>query len=199
MRENNIDENKYYTKDCYENNGKFLIYPLNSNGLEFYLGKNSFNHSFLKKCANQQLYNEAMKEILSLQNKNNINNDNNIENKDIKKNNNELNNDKNINKNLKKKNVKKINVQYFQSNKTVERPNPQEILKRMNTTNKKSNIHINNNDKIKKINNNNNVKKNKNLIVEQQKLMSIINPIIVTNNKEKLKLKNCPFVQQYND
>ena len=39
---------KHFTKDAYEDNGRFQIHPLSSEGLEAYLSKDSYNYHYLK-------------------------------------------------------------------------------------------------------------------------------------------------------
>ena len=39
---------KHFTKEAYEDNGRFQIHPLSSEGLEAYLSKESYNYHYLK-------------------------------------------------------------------------------------------------------------------------------------------------------
>ena len=43
-----MDKENYYTKDAYENNGRYQIHALNQEGLEAYLSKDSYNYHYLK-------------------------------------------------------------------------------------------------------------------------------------------------------
>ena len=81
-----LQEN-HFTKDAYEDNGRFQIHPLNSEGLEAYLSKDSYNYHYLKSKYDPALLKqieEELKEQKILNNMNpinyNINNDNNQEN-----------------------------------------------------------------------------------------------------------------------
>ena len=106
-----LNEN-HFTKDAYEDNGRFQIHPLNSEGLEAYLSKDSYNYHFLKSRYDPALLKQVEEEYkaekekkLQLKNQNKINVQNqdkeNPKIEDIKAQNNPPlnvnNNDKNIN------------------------------------------------------------------------------------------------------
>ena len=57
-----MDEN-HYTKEAYENNGRFQIHPLNSEGLEAYLSKDSYNYHFLKSRYDPALLKQVEEEM----------------------------------------------------------------------------------------------------------------------------------------
>ena len=42
-----LNEN-HFTKDAYEDNGRFQIHPLSQEGFEAYLSKDSYNYHYLK-------------------------------------------------------------------------------------------------------------------------------------------------------
>ena len=88
-----LNEN-YYTKNAYEDNGRFQIHQLNSEGLEAYLSKDSYNYHYLKSKYDpaflkeiQDEYNSEKKGKLSTttENKNIIKNEQKKEKKKRKK------------------------------------------------------------------------------------------------------------------
>ena len=111
-----LNEN-YYTKNAYEDNGRFQIHPLNSEGLEAYLSKDSYNYHYLKSKYDpaflkeiQDEYNSEKKGKLSTttENKNTTKNEQEKKEEDIKEIKNENKENDNLGKN-KKPQVKKNN------------------------------------------------------------------------------------------
>jgi hypothetical protein len=104
-----LNEN-HFTKDAYEDNGRFQIHPLSSEGLEAYLSKDSYNYHFLKskydpallKQVEQEYLEEREKKKMQLKNQNAINDHKNNEvpkKEDTKEQKNPPLNPNNINKN----------------------------------------------------------------------------------------------------
>ena len=100
----------HFTKDAYEDNGRFKIHPLSSEGLEAYLSKDSYNYHFLKskydpallKQIEQEYLEEREKKNMQLKNQNVINDhkNNEVQNKeDTKEQKNPPLNQNNIDKN----------------------------------------------------------------------------------------------------
>ena len=75
----------HYTKDAYENNGRFQIHPLSSEGLEAYLSKDSYNYHYLKSKYDPALLKEIQQEVLNEREKSKISEQNNIINEQEKK------------------------------------------------------------------------------------------------------------------
>ena len=98
----------HYTKEAYEDNGRFQIHPLNAEGFEAYLSKDSYNYHFLKSRYDPALLKEVEEEMKAkreeqnkLRNKNqNINFD-----------------DNKIRENPKIEDMKSQNIQPLNSNK----------------------------------------------------------------------------------
>ena len=57
-----LNEN-HFTKDAYEDNGRFQIHPLNAEGLEAYLSKDSYNYHFLKSKYDPALLKQIEEEL----------------------------------------------------------------------------------------------------------------------------------------
>ena len=57
-----LNEN-HFTKDAYEDNGRFQIHPLNDEGLEAYLSKDSYNYHFLKSKYDPALLKQIEEEL----------------------------------------------------------------------------------------------------------------------------------------
>ena len=57
-----LNEN-HFTKDAYEDNGRFQIHPLSSEGLEAYLSKDSYNYHYLKSKYDPSLLKQIQDEI----------------------------------------------------------------------------------------------------------------------------------------
>ena len=81
----------HYTKEAYEDNGRFQIHPLSAEGFEAYLSKDSYNYHFLKSKYDPALLKEVEEEMKAkreqqqnkLKNQNQNQNQNYIENKKI--------------------------------------------------------------------------------------------------------------------
>ena len=81
----------HFTKEAYEDNGRCQIHPLNAEGFEAYLSKDSYNYHFLKNRYDPALLKEVEDEMKAkreqqqnqLRNQNQNQNINNIENKKI--------------------------------------------------------------------------------------------------------------------
>ena len=111
----------HYTKDAYENNGRFQIHPLSSEGLEAYLSKDSYNYHYLKSKYDPALLKEIQQEVLNEREKRKISEQNNIINEQEKKDEIEHKNEikeKNVEKNSDIKN-KKIQNQIKKGNKQI--------------------------------------------------------------------------------
>ena len=57
-----LNEN-YFTKDAYEDNGRFQIHPLSQEGFEAYLSKDSYNYHYLKSKYDPALLKQIQDEI----------------------------------------------------------------------------------------------------------------------------------------
>jgi len=57
-----INDN-HYTKEAYENNGRFQIHPLSPEGLEAYLSKDSIVHHYLKSKYDPMLMKQIQQEV----------------------------------------------------------------------------------------------------------------------------------------
>jgi hypothetical protein len=75
----------HYTKDAYENNGRFQIHPLSPEGLEAYLSKDSYNYHYLKSKYDPALLKEIQQEVINEKEKEKISEQNNIINEQEKK------------------------------------------------------------------------------------------------------------------
>ena len=53
----------HYTKEAYEDNGRFQIHPLNAEGFEAYLSKDSYNYHYLKSRYNPLLMQQIEEEL----------------------------------------------------------------------------------------------------------------------------------------
>ena len=57
-----LNEN-HFTKDAYEDNGRFQIHPLSQEGFEAYLSKDSYNYHYLKSKYDPALLKQIQDEI----------------------------------------------------------------------------------------------------------------------------------------
>ena len=147
-----LDEN-HFTKEAYEDNGRFQIHPLSSEGLEAYLSKDSYNYHYLKSKYDPLMLKQIEEEIKA-QKEQKIKNNQNIEEQnklkenpkteDVKIQNNISTKDNNVN-NLQNNNKKAVN----KNSKII----PNKSNKRINKNTKKNdNIGFNNmNNKIGRI------------------------------------------------
>ena len=53
----------HYTKNAYEDNGRFQIHPLSPEGLEAYLSKDSYNYHYLKSKYDPELIKQIQDEV----------------------------------------------------------------------------------------------------------------------------------------
>ena len=53
----------HFTKNPYEDNGRFQIHPLSSEGLEAYLSKDSYNYHYLKSRYDPELLKQIQEEM----------------------------------------------------------------------------------------------------------------------------------------
>ena len=134
-----LNEN-HFTKDAYEDNGRFQIHPLNDEGLEAYLSKDSYNYHFLKskydpallKQIEEELKEEKQLKIQKLKNNENKIKENNPKIEDIKE-------PKNIP--LNNQNVNNINAKQPLYNKNNNAEGGMNKVKN-NKVNNKGNSHI---------------------------------------------------------
>ena len=147
-----LNEN-HFTKEAYEDNGRFQIHPLSSEGLEAYLSKDSYNYHYLKSKYDPLML-KQIEEELKAQKEQKIKKNQNIEEQnklkenpkteDVKIQNNISTKDNNVN-NLQNNNKKAVN----KNSKII----PNKSNKRINKNTKKNdNIGFNNmNNKIGRI------------------------------------------------
>ena len=153
----------HFTKDAYEDNGRFQIHPLSPEGLEAYLSKDSYNYHYLSSKYDPALIKEIQEEIRLEKEKKLNENENNIKNE-------EKNEDKKI------ENIKEQNAQNINKN-MIEKKSNQKINKKVE------------NKMVKKGNNNANKKKVVNS--STQKINNIgksINPVISNVRSDRGKL-----------
>ncbi len=168
-----LNEN-YYTKNAYEDNGRFQIHPLNSEGLEAYLSKDSYNYHYLKSKYDpaflkeiQDEYNSEKKGKLSTT----------TENKNIIKNEQEK----------KEEDIKEIKIENKENDILGKNKKPQV---KKNNQNKKGNNSFGN-KQINKGNNNCPNNNNNAKISMTQKINNIgksVNPVISNVNNDRGKL-----------
>ena len=75
----------HFTKEAYENNGRFQIHPLSPEGLEAYLSKDSYNYHYLKSKYDPMLIKQIEQEVIEEKEKNQNPNQNDIINEQDKK------------------------------------------------------------------------------------------------------------------
>ena len=167
---------KHFTKDAYEDNGRFQIHPLNSEGLEAYLSKESYNYHYLKSKYDPILLKQIEEEVNEEKQKRQIVNQNVI--KDEKE---------------KKEDIKEQKIENVDNNKDIKNKNPQ--IKKNEQT-KKENKTIGNKQLNQKNNNKN--KSNVQKPSTTQKINNIgksMNPVIINVNNDRGKLED--FQQPY--
>ena len=166
---------KHFTKDAYEDNGRFQIHPLNSEGLEAYLSKESYNYHYLKSKYDPILLKQIEEEVNEEKQKRQVN-QNVI--KDEKE---------------KKEDIKEQKIEKVENNKDIKNKNPQ--IKKNEQT-KKENKTIGNKQLNQKNNNKN--KSNVQKPSTTQKINNIgksMNPVIINVNNDRGKLED--FQQPY--
>ena len=129
-----------FTKETFEDNGRFQIHPLSEEGKEAYLSKNSYNYNYIKTKKNPELLKQIEEEIKAenelklkqLQNKNSEKEDSTQNKKEDSKetNSNSKNNESckkadNKSKNKKGENCKKNigSMKYKNNNKEIQKKN----------------------------------------------------------------------------
>ncbi len=168
-----LNEN-HFTKDAYEDNGRFQIHPLSQEGFEAYLSKDSYNYHYLKSKYDPALLKQIQDEINGEKQKKQEENQNVIQNEQEKI-----------------EDIKEQKVQNIEKNKTG---NKKPQMKKNNQIQKgnKGLVHSqikNQNEKIKSTNPKSSI---------TQKINNIgtsMNPVIsnVTNDRGKLKDYQQPY------
>ena len=168
-----LNEN-HFTKDAYEDNGRFQIHPLSQEGFEAYLSKDSYNYHYLKSKYDPALLKQIQDEINGEKQKKQEENQNVIQNEQEKI-----------------EDIKEQKVQNIEKNKTG---NKKPQLKKNNQIQKgnKGLVHSQikkQNEKIKSSNPKSSI---------TQKINNIgtsMNPVIsnVTNDRGKLKDYQQPY------
>ena len=164
---------KHFTKDAYEDNGRFQIHPLNSEGLEAYLSKESYNYHYLKSKYDPILLKQIEEEVNEEKQKRQVN--------------------QNVIKDEKEKKeyIKEQKIEKVDNNKNIKNP---QIKKNEQT--KKENKTIGHKQLNQKNNNKN--KSNVQKPSTTQKINNIgksMNPVIINVNNDRGKLED--FQQPY--
>ena len=170
---------KHFTKEAYEDNGRFQIHPLSSEGLEAYLSKESYNYHYLKSKYDPILLKQIEDEVNEERQKKQIVNENVIEKEKEKI-----------------EDIKEQKVENVVSNNNIKNKKPQ--VKKNNQPKKgnKALGHKQLNQKNKNINNN--IKSNVQPQSTTQKINNIgksMNPVIINVNNDRGKLED--FQQPY--
>ena len=170
---------KHFTKEAYEDNGRFQIHPLSSEGLEAYLSKESYNYHYLKSKYDPILLKQIEDEVNEERQKKQIVNENVVEKEKEKI-----------------EDIKEQKVENVVSNNNIKNKKPQ--IKK-NIQPKKGNKALGYkqlNQKNKNINNN--IKSNVQPQSTTQKINNIgksMNPVIINVNNDRGKLED--FQQPY--
>ena len=170
---------KHFTKEAYEDNGRFQIHPLSSEGLEAYLSKESYNYHYLKSKYDPILLKQIEDELNEERQKKQIVNENVVEKEKEKI-----------------EDIKEQKVENVVSNNNIKNKKPQ--VKKNNQPKKgnKALGHKQLNQKNKNINNN--IKSNVQPQSTTQKINNIgksMNPVIINVNNDRGKLED--FQQPY--
>ena len=168
-----LNEN-HFTKDAYEDNGRFQIHPLSQEGFEAYLSKDSYNYHYLKSKYDPALLKQIQDEINGEKQKKEEENQNVIQNEQEKIEDKKEQKVQNIEKNKtgnKKPQLKKNN-QIQKGNKGLVHSQIKKQNEKIKSSNPKSSI-------TQKINN----------------IGTSMNPVIsnVTNDRGKLKDYQQPY------
>ena len=168
-----LNEN-HFTKDAYEDNGRFQIHPLSQEGFEAYLSKDSYNYHYLKSKYDPALLKQIQEEINGEKQKKQEENQNVIQNEQEKIEDKKEQKVQNIEKNKtgnKKPQLKKNN-QIQKGNKGLVHSQIKKQNEKIKSSNPKSSI-------TQKINN----------------IGTSMNPVIsnVTNDRGKLKDYQQPY------
>ena len=168
-----LNEN-HFTKDAYEDNGRFQIHPLSQEGFEAYLSKDSYNYHYLKSKYDPALLKQIQEEINGEKQKKQEENQNVIQNEQEKIEDKKEQKVQNIEKNktVNKKPQMKKNNQIQKGNKGLVHSQIKKQNEKIKSTNPKSSI-------TQKINN----------------IGTSMNPVIsnVTNDRGKLKNYQQPY------
>ena len=168
-----LNEN-HFTKDAYEDNGRFQIHPLSQEGFEAYLSKDSYNYHYLKSKYDPALLKQIQDEINGEKQKKQEKNQNVIQNEQEKIEDIKEQKVQNIEKNKtgNKKPQMKKNNQIQKGNKGLVHSQIKKQNEKIKSTNPKSSI-------SQKINN----------------IGTSMNPVIsnVTNDRGKLKDYQQPY------
>ena len=168
-----LNEN-LFTKDAYEDNGRFQIHPLSQEGFEAYLSKDSYNYHYLKSKYDPALLKQIQEEINGEKQKKQEENQNVIQNEQEKIEDKKEQKVQNIEKNKtgNKKPQMKKNNQIQKGNKGLVHSQIKKQNEKIKSTNPKSSI-------TQKINN----------------IGTSMNPVIsnVTNDRGKLKDYQQPY------
>ena len=168
-----LNEN-HFTKDAYEDNGRFQIHPLSQEGFEAYLSKDSYNYHYLKSKYDPSLLKQIQDEINGEKQKKQEENQNVIQNEQEKIEDKKEQKVQNIEKNKtgNKKPQMKKNNQIQKGNKGLVHSQIKKQNEKIKSTNPKSSI-------TQKINN----------------IGTSMNPVIsnVTNDRGKLKDYQQPY------
>ena len=170
---------KHFTKEAYEDNGRFQIHPLSSEGLEAYLSKESYNYHYLKSKYDPILLKQIEDEVNEERQKKQIVNENVVEKEKEKI-----------------EDIKEQKVENVVNNNNIKNNKPQ--IKKNNQPKKgnKALGHKQLNQKNKNINNN--IKSNVQPQSTTQKINNIgksMNPVIINVNNDRGKLED--FQQPY--
>ena len=168
-----LNEN-HFTKDAYEDNGRFQIHPLSQEGFEAYLSKDSYNYHYLKSKYDPALLKQIQEEINGEKQKKQEENQNVIQNEQEKIEDKKEQKVQNIEKNKtgNKKPQMKKNNQIQKGNKGLVHSQIKKQNEKIKSSNPKSSI-------SQKINN----------------IGTSMNPVIsnVTNDRGKLKDYQQPY------
>ena len=185
------DNDNYFTKEPYEDNGRCKIHPLSEEGKEAYLSKDSYNYNFIKTKKNPDLIKQIEDEIRK---------ENELKNK--KENNDQKPNDNTLNQQEDKK------EENCEQTKTT-KPNPKNKSK--NKKGKNANLNKNNNAYYmsskgsKNIINKGGSKKNENkrkqspglkLAKTIERIGKVAPPVISNVNNDRGRLRDYPLPYQ---
>ena len=176
----------HFTKEPYEDNGRCKIHPLNEEGKEAYLSKDSYNYNFIRTKKNPELLKEIQEEMKaesSLKNKSESNNEEKANESESKKE--ELKKDEKCSQNNKSSGPNQGNKS---KSKKGKKP-----LNQKNNMNSRTNVKITSKDKNKK-----NEKENKKVkqspgskLANTIKKMGKVSPPVIRNiNNDRGKLKD---------
>ncbi len=168
---------KHFTKEAYEDNGRFQIHPLSSEGLEAYLSKESYNYHYLKSKYDPILLKQIEDEVNEERQKKQIVNENVVEKEKEKI-----------------EDIKEQKAENVVSNNNIKNKKPQ--VKKNNQP-KKGNKALGH-KQLNQKNINNNIKSNVQPQSTTQKINNIgksMNPVIINVNNDRGKLED--FQQPY--